>query len=105
MRFLNFTIQILLGLALLTVMCEGCKPKPNLLKSPPHYNFSKVEIIKLDDKLREISGLAYDSKANLFLGINDELGTLFFLDKETKFIKSEFPFVEKGDYEDVALLN
>ena len=105
MRFLNFTTSLLLSLLLLTILYTGCQPKPKILKSPPHYNFSKVEIIKLDDKLREISGLAYDSKANYFLGVNDELGTLFFLDKETKFIKNEFPFVEKGDYEDVAILN
>lgn len=105
MRFLNFTIRILLSVVVLSMINAGCRPEPKILKSPPHYNFSKVEIIKLDDKLREISGLAYDSKANLFLSVNDELGTLFFLDRETKFIKNEFPFVEKGDYEDVAVLN
>lgn len=75
------------------------------MKSPPHYNFSTVYTDKLDLKLKEISGIAYDSKNNEFLTHNDEAGRLFTLDRETKMIKAEIHFAGKGDYEDVAIAN
>jgi uncharacterized protein YjiK len=82
----------------------GCKrPKARIIKSPPHYNFSEVFTNKLDIKLKEISGLAWDTDNNEFLAHYDEKGSLFILDKETKEIKAEYPFGSKGDYEDIAI--
>jgi uncharacterized protein YjiK len=75
------------------------------LKSPPGYNFGEVFTEKLDIKLKEISGLAWDSKNNVFLAVNDEVGKLFILDKETKSILTEYTFGDNGDYEDVAIMN
>ena len=105
MRLLIFpgkwsTILLVFGLTLM-----GCKQKMRMIKSPPHYNFSTVFTDKLDLKLKEISGIAWDSKSNTFLAINDESGNLFVLDKETKLISAEYLFGDKGDYEDVAILN
>ena len=87
------------------VLLAGCAQKRIVLKSPPHYDFSAPEEFKLDLKLREISGLAYDPKGNHFLAIQDESGKLFIVDKETKDIDSIYAFGGKGDYEDVAIMN
>lgn len=105
MRFLNFPVRLVTAVLLLVLVLNGCKQKRRVLKSPPHYNFSEVFTDKLDLKIKETSGIAWDSKSNLFLAINDEKGILFFLDKETKLIRAEYVFGDKGDYEDVALLN
>jgi uncharacterized protein YjiK len=81
----------------------ACQQKKKMIKSPPHYNFSGVYTDKLDLKLKEISGMAWDSERDEFLAHYDEKGSLFILDKETKEIKAEYPFGAKGDYEDIAI--
>lgn len=105
MIFLNFRLRDLLPALLLLGVLAGCRPKLRELKSPPHYNFSKVFTNKLEPKLIEISGIAWDSKNNVFLAIDDGSDKLFFLDKENKIIKEEFKFGDVGDYEDVAIMN
>lgn len=102
MRFLNFS-QLLLLVSPLFLF--SCRHKSRLLHSPPHYNFSEVFTDKLDLRLQEISGLAWDPKSNVFYAVNDEQGKLFILDKETKTIIAEYIFGDSGDYEDVAVLN
>ena len=86
-------------------LLSGCRQKVMVLKSPPHYDFSLPEETKLDLKLQEVSGIAYDSKRNRFFAIQDESGKLFLLNKETKEIDSIDVFGGKGDYEDIALVN
>jgi len=76
-----------------------------VIQSPPGYDFSKVVTNKLDLKLKEISGLAWDTEDDEFLAHNDESGILFILDRESKDIKREYKFGGKGDYEDVALFD
>jgi len=107
MRFLNFPVQFISATLVLVVVCTGCHPKQRVLKSPPHYNFSVVLTYKLDLKLKEISGIAWDPKNNVFLAINDEKGNLFFLDKDIMIPPTEYSFCDdcKGDYEDVAIMN
>ncbi len=92
-----------LGLLALLLLAASCRQRRVVLKSPPHYDFSAPEEFKLDLKLREISGLAWDGKGNHFLAIQDESGKLFLLDKETKDIDSVYQFAGKGDFEDVVL--
>jgi uncharacterized protein YjiK len=105
MIFLNFRVYRLVSALLIFVLLAGCKPKVRELKSPPHYNFATAYTQKLPDpRLLEISGIAWDSKNNVFLAVNDESDKLFVLDKENKIIKEEFTFGDKGDYEDVAIL-
>ncbi|MEO7982498.1 MAG: SdiA-regulated domain-containing protein [Bacteroidota bacterium] len=62
--------------------------------------------IKLPDpRLLEISGIAWDSKNNIFLAVSDESDKLFIVDREYMSVKEELKFGDKGDYEDIALLN
>jgi hypothetical protein len=75
-----------------------------LLKSPPHYKFGEGVPFKLDLKIREISGIYWDPVNNEFVANNDESGKLFYLDKESKEIKSELVFGGKNDYEDVTMV-
>lgn len=84
---------------------DGLQAKTKIIKSPPHYNFSEVQTHKLDLKLKEISGLAWDRDRDEFLAHYDESGKLFLLDRETKAIKpgGEYSFGAKGDYEDIAI--
>ncbi|MCX6317218.1 MAG: SdiA-regulated domain-containing protein [Bacteroidetes bacterium] len=103
MRFLNFRV---FGLAFLTLslMVMACKPKVKMLKSPPHYNFSEAVVTKMDLKLREISGLVYDSVNKVFYAVNDETGRLFILDKDLRISTEEPPIGNSTeDYEDVAI--
>jgi SdiA-regulated len=100
------TIYVSAGIVCLALASFSCKtPKARIIKSPPHYNFSQAQTIKLDLKLKEISGLAWDGEKDEFLAHYDESGKLFILDKSTMLIKSPSPFVfgGKGDYEDIAI--
>ncbi|HUR65099.1 MAG TPA: SdiA-regulated domain-containing protein [Chitinophagaceae bacterium] len=106
MSFLNFRIrhnQLLLVLSILLI--SSCKQKKKLIKSPPGYNFSQAQEYKLDIKLKEISGIAWDDARNEFLAHYDESGSLFLLDKASLYIKPGSPYkiAGKGDYEDVAI--
>lgn len=105
MTFLNFRVRAFGTVGVIGLLLLSCQPRTRVLTSPPHYNFSQVYIDKLDLKLQEISGLAWDSKDNIFYALNDELGKLFTLDKESKVINGEYVFGGKGDYEEVAILN
>ncbi len=108
MSFLNSKngrIKLIPVLACVLIM--GCEQKKRIIKSPSHYKFSEAYTIKLDLKLKEISGLAWDASRDEFLAHYDESGSLFVLDKETKAIKppSPYKFAGKGDYEDIAVYN
>ena len=109
MSFLKFPVRLIspaLFIALVPAfIVTACSQKKIILNSPPHYNFSAPFTNKLELKIKEISGIAYDNKNNEFVAHNDETGKLFFLDKETKIIKAELVFGGKGDYEDVAIAN
>jgi len=89
---------------ILFVLIISCKPKKFIYKSPPHYNFSQVLPIKLDLKIKEISGVVWDNHKDQFIAHNDEKGTIFYLDKNNAGIVKEFQFsTSKGDYEDIAM--
>jgi hypothetical protein len=107
MTFLNLRYSVVSVLFVSTLLILGCRPKKRIIKSPPHYNFSQVQSIKMDLRLKEISGIVWDAEKDEFLAHYDESGSLFLLDKETKAIKppSPFKFGAKGDYEDIALYN
>ena len=105
MSFLNFRSTFLLPVLLMFLLCTGCKQRQRILISPPHYDFSQFFTDKLDLKLKEISGLAWDPKNNIFYAVNDELGKIYIMEKESKVIINEYVFGNRGDYEDVAVLN
>ena len=105
MRFLNFPLRLVALLLLPVLTNMGCMQKKRIIKSPSHYNFSEAYTYKLDLKLKEISGLAWDSDRDEFLAHYDESGKLFVLDKASIQIKlpSPYEFGTKGDYEDIAV--
>lgn len=103
---LSLTIWRMTGPFLLWVLAASCRNETiRKIKSPPHYNFGQVFSHKLDPALREISGIAWDNRLDEFIAHNDEAGKLFYLDKETKLIKSEISFGPKGDYEEVVVVS
>lgn len=108
MRRRVLSIRILkcgLFLTMLILLLESCRRKAEVLKSPPGYDFSKMERKKLDLKLREVSGIAWDHVKNEFAVVCDEKGRVYFLDRENKLITRQFDFAKKGDYEDIAFVN
>lgn len=108
MSFLNFNgIMNKLLPALLIIVLVGCKQKKRLITSPQHYSFKEAQSYKLDLKLKEISGIAWDKERGEFLAHYDESGSLFVLDKASLQIlpPSPYKFGKKGDYEDIALYN
>ncbi|MBL7722625.1 MAG: SdiA-regulated domain-containing protein [Chitinophagaceae bacterium] len=106
MRFFNLLFRFTFLAFLISFILPACEgKKPRTIKSPPHYNFSEAVIEKLDIRLKEISGLAWDNRNDEFVAHYDEAGKLFYLDKEKKSIKAEYIFGKKGDYEDIVLVN
>lgn len=101
MSFFNLSRKWVPLMAVLLVF--GCKPKVRTIKSPPHYSFKEHQSTKLDLKLKEISGLAWDNKRDEFLAHYDEAGKMYVLDKSTNAITAEYVFGAKGDYEDIAI--
>src|SRR4030095_8215474 len=90
--------------SILFVFIISCKPKRFIYKSPPHYNFAQVLPLKLDPKIKEISGVVLDNHKDECIAHNDEKGTIFYLDKNNAGIVKEFQFsTSKGDYEDIAI--
>jgi uncharacterized protein YjiK len=104
MRDLNFFKLRIAILLIIVTTAVSCRQRVRVLKSPPHYNFSQVRSEKLDPvKLREISGIAYDAKNDVFIGIGDEAGKVYMIDKGTFKLNAEYTFGENGDYEDVTI--
>lgn len=100
-RILNWCCMALLVM----LLAVSCKQKTTVLKSPPGYNFQDVKPQKLNDLVREASGLEWDPARNVFITHIDEKGKLFYLNRDTKEIVGEFDFFGKGDFEDVAMVN
>ena len=100
-QFLKWGLAIFVCIMLLT----GCKRKVIVLKSPPGYNFQGFQSKKLELKLREISGIVWDKKRNQFIAEEDEDGIIYMLDKNSKNITESYQFGEKGDYEDIAMVD
>lgn len=105
MQRFKFLAGLIYILCSVFVSVVSCKQKKFIYRSPPHYDFSRVYRDKLDLKLQEISGIVWDNQNDEFIAHQDEKGIIYFLDRDTKGIKSEFAFGAKGDYEDVAMVN
>jgi uncharacterized protein YjiK len=93
---------ILLSVAMLfTAGCDHSDPNN---PTPPEYDLNNPELIKLGDKLNEISGLAYYPKDSSLFAIIDEAGMLYKLFRGTdKIIVQHRKFSKSGDYEDIVL--
>lgn len=106
MKGLSFLWKSIVLLLAVSFMLNSCKAKKFVYKSPPHYNFAQPFTDKLDYPLQEISGIIWDNVNDEFIAHNDEKGSIFYLDRDTKGIKRQFEFnIAKGDYEDIAVAN
>ena len=109
----NIRSRVLLGelikwgfiFLVLAISIIACKPKTIVLKSPPGYNFQGFQSKRLESKLNEISGIAWDKKRNFFVAEEDEDGVIYLLDRNEKSILKTYEFGESGDYEDIALID
>jgi len=105
MKGLNFFGKVFVLLLSIAVVLNSCKAKKFIYKSPPHYDFSKPFTDKLDLRIKEVSGIVWDHTNDEFITHNDEKGTIFYLDRDTKEYKRQFDFnTSKGDYEDIAMI-
>lgn len=69
---------------------------------PDPYNWDEPSSsFELDNKLDEISGLSISENGNYLIGVQDELGEIFILDKASGRIVQQIPFWKDGDYEGI----
>ncbi len=62
---------------------------------------SVLNVIKVPEKLKEISGITFVNDS-IVAAVEDENGVLYFFNLIKNEIVKEFPFAEKGDYEDLV---
>jgi len=100
----------ILGIAalslLITFLTASCVDnKDKVVTNPAGYDLSKPQKYSMPDILQEISGIAFNKGDNSFVyAQQDEDGKLFKLPLGTK-DETKTKFAEKGDYEDVGILN
>lgn len=82
--------------------CSLAAKKEKPVVSPPGYDFSKPETIKLPEELDEISGMVYMKEGNRILALNDEEGRIYeiALEGERQFRNKKF--MKGGDFEDLC---
>lgn len=94
---------VCLSITFLAVSCVGKNDK--VVAHPPGYDLSKPQKYSMPDILQEISGIAFNKGDNAFVyAQQDEDGKLFKLPLGTK-DETVTKFAEKGDYEDVSIIN
>ncbi len=87
----------------IAVSCVGKNDKATAM--PTGYDLSKPVKYSMPDILQEISGIAFNKGDNAFVyAQQDEDGKLFKLPIGTK-DETVTKFAEKGDYEDVSIIN
>ncbi|MDQ8053746.1 MAG: SdiA-regulated domain-containing protein [Pedobacter sp.] len=94
------------GLFVLSLVASSCAQKKSKAPaSPANYDINKPTKYRMPDILQEISGIAFDRGDNkIVYAQQDEDGDLFSLPLDSK-EHTRTKFAEKGDYEDVAILN
>ncbi len=60
--------------------------------------------LELVDELVEISGLSLTKDENLLVGVQDEKGYIYYINKESGAIEKEVKFWKNGDYEGVEVI-
>ncbi len=85
--------------------CSLAVQKKKQVESPPGYDFSIPETIRLPEELDEISGMVYATDGNRILALNDEEGRIYEIvpGREGKLRNSKF--MKGGDFEDLCLVN
>lgn len=72
--------------------------------SLPYQLDAPIRQLPVDDALKEISGLSMSPGEEYLIAIQDELGSLFYLNKQTGDIVKEVSFWKEGDYEGIELV-
>jgi uncharacterized protein YjiK len=103
----SFLQSKIAGLLSALVFIAGCSsPAKDQKPSPPGYDLNHPKIVKLSDKLNEISGLAYYPKDSSLFAIVDEVGVLFKIQlPDDKLKVQQWRFAKHSDYEDLVLLD
>lgn len=83
------------------IACNNKKDTP--VSSPPGYDLSKPNLIKLPLELDEISGLSYYSKDKAVFAISDEKGQLYKITPFPALQIRHWKFSSKADFEDIVL--
>ena len=104
-KYSNSSVVLLLLLTVLTAACNNSKNKSNK-PSPAEYDLNSPEVMKLPDRLNEISGLAYYSKDSSIFAVVDEAGVLYKMMRgDDKIELQHWKFSKTSDYEDVVLVD
>jgi len=102
-NYLNPKQGLLLLMVVFTVACNNSSQKPNN-PTPPEYDLNAPEVMKLSDRLNEISGMVYYPKDSGIFAVVDEAGVLYKLAREGEKIGIQhWKFSKSGDYEDLVL--
>jgi len=87
---------LVLSLSFLT--CENSAKEKDI----PNYRLNEPSIkSKLPETLDEVSGVYYSDIQNIAM-VQDEIGTIFFYNLESKDISDSFSFSGKGDFEGIT---
>src|SRR6266542_4345136 len=73
--------------------------------SSAHYNLSSPEIIKLPNKINQISGMAYYKADSSVFAIDDDHGNLYKISLKKNPEIEQWEFGKDKDYEDIVLLD
>lgn len=83
---------------------NSCK-RPAKIDSPPGYDLTRPEILKMPSELNEISGIAFKAgNPDTLYAEQDEAGRIFYFPTASLDVK-HINFGKKGDYEDITILN
>lgn len=82
----------------LSAQTQGSFPEPYNWEQPNASMF-------VSEELKEISGLTYIPDSEYLYAVQDELGTLFLLDRLSGRTVQQIPFWKEGDYEGVEWAN
>jgi len=90
---------------LISIGFYACKPLNKSYKSPNGYDLNHPEKFNMPESLHEISGIAfYHNKSDSVYSIQDEEGR-FYRQAWGSRKQKHATFYEKGDFEDLAILN
>lgn len=88
---------------------ETPAPETSAPPVPPYefaYRINEPDAtFKLPGKLQEISGLSLSIDGESLLAVNDELGEIYYLDKNKGTVIKEVKFESNGDYEGIEAVN
>lgn len=110
----SFMWMLIVALLISSMSCQNDKTKMAKEDHSPVAQFSPVtakynlnepdEVWSLSARLKEISGLSYDSTSNELLAVNDEMGVYYRLDISNGEISNKQSFAKKGDYEGIEIV-